>query len=410
MQARASSTSRTRSRPRPRTRPRTSCAATSRRRRRPSRRAPSATTTSAAGRDRTTSTARSATTGSRATRTRTRSSATWARSSTTCSARTMRSTRPTRPQQFIVPNQPFLGATINQTGVLKREVTLYAFNQSPARRPPASATTSRSAATATTGSTPARARTSRTATPATTASSSATTSRRRPPRRTRRRACSRTTGSTRAGAASATTTSGAATAPTTCDVRPREGGARCPGLFPTSDPETWFQIAGAGRRASRRRAAGAVAQRRQLRARQDNFDDKDYHYGGWDQDTLQANIGDNGPHIGDRLLDWGGSYNGYYLCPSTYGDWVSTRAIAPGLIAFLQQMSQGDGATDDRHEPHVRLPRDRDRLHERARTTRSRSTRTRPRTSPAGRVRHSVRNASPCWRPRSSWPPARAAR
>ena len=37
---------------------------------------------------------------------------------------------PDPPQQFIVPNQPFLGATINQTGVLKREVTLYAFNQS----------------------------------------------------------------------------------------------------------------------------------------------------------------------------------------------------------------------------------------------------------------------------------------
>ena len=52
-----------------------------------------------------------------------------------------------------------------------------------ARRPPASATTWRSAATATTGSTPARARTWRTATPATTASSWATTSLRRPPRR-----------------------------------------------------------------------------------------------------------------------------------------------------------------------------------------------------------------------------------
>ena len=32
-------------------------------------------------------------------------------------------------QQFIVPQQPFLGSTINQTGVLKREVELYAFNQ-----------------------------------------------------------------------------------------------------------------------------------------------------------------------------------------------------------------------------------------------------------------------------------------
>ena len=63
---------------------------------------------------------------------------------------------------------------------------------------------------------------------------------------------------------------------------------------------------------------------------QENFEGIDYIYGGWDQDTLQANEGDNGPAIGDRLLDWGGSFNGYYLCPSTYGDWVSTRAIAPG--------------------------------------------------------------------------------
>jgi hypothetical protein len=49
--------------------------------------------------------------------------------------------------------------------------------------------------------------------------------------------------------------------------------------------------------------------------------------------------------IGDRLLDWAGSYNGYYLCPSTYGDWVSTRALAPGLAEFIQKMSEGDGAT-----------------------------------------------------------------
>ena len=35
----------------------------------------------------------------------------------------------------------------------------------------------------------------------------------------------------------------------------------------------------------------------------------------------------------------------YYLCPSTYGDWVSTRSAAPGLLEFLQSMSQGFGAT-----------------------------------------------------------------
>lgn len=36
--------------------------------------------------------------------------------------------------------------------------------------------------------------------------------------------------------------------------------------------------------------------------------------------------------------------NVYYVCPSTYGDYISTRAIAPGLITFLQNLSQGDGA------------------------------------------------------------------
>ena len=43
---------------------------------------------------------------------------------------------------------------------------------------------------------------------------------------------------------------------------------------------------------------------------QDNFEGIDYIYGGWDQDTLQANEGDNGPVIGDRLLDWAGEHHG----------------------------------------------------------------------------------------------------
>ena len=85
----------------------------------------------------------------------------------------------------------------------------------------------------------------------------------------------------------------------------------------TSDPETWFQL------------AGAEASHNGVVYGQENFEGIDYIYGGWDQDSLQANEGDNGPVIGDRLLDWGGSYNGYYLCPATFGDWVTTRSIAP---------------------------------------------------------------------------------
>ncbi|KPJ68944.1 MAG: hypothetical protein AMS14_11900, partial [Planctomycetes bacterium DG_20] len=56
-----------------------------------------------------------------------------------------------------------------------------------------------------------------------------------------------------------------------------------------------------------------------------NFEDVDYMYGGWDADAMQANIGDNGPRIGDRLIDWAGVYNLYVLCPATYGEFVSTR-------------------------------------------------------------------------------------
>lgn len=116
------------------------------------------------------------------------------------------------------------------------------------------------------------------------------------------------------------------------DVRPRSTTAVA-GLTPTSDPETWFQV------------AGGEASHNSVVYLQESFEGFDYLYGGWDQDTMQANEGDNGPKPGDRLLDWSGVYNGYYLCPSTYGDWVSTRAVPPGMIDFLQALSQGGGAT-----------------------------------------------------------------
>jgi len=77
---------------------------------------------------------------------------------------------------------------------------------------------------------------------------------------------------------------------------------------------------------------------------QDNFQDVDYVYGGWDQDAMQANVADTGPRVGDRLMDWVGAYNVYFLCPGLYGEYVATRAQAPGLLDFLQQLAQGDGA------------------------------------------------------------------
>ncbi|CAA9342204.1 MAG: Alkaline phosphatase, partial [uncultured Chloroflexia bacterium] len=72
----------------------------------------------------------------------------------------------------------------------------------------------------------------------------------------------------------------------------------------------------------------------------------DYIYGGWDQDALQANLGNPGPVQGDRLMDWVGAYNVYYICSAAYGEYTITRSLAPGLAAFLQQMAGGDGATN----------------------------------------------------------------
>ena len=256
--------------------------------------------------------------------------------------------------QFIAPNQPFLGSTINYAGMLKREVTLYAFDESQ----PATAGIGHDVALGGDGNDSIH-----TGPGEDLANGNAGDDRiwlgdnfTRDDRRQ-----GQGTGQTgprpgrrRLGRRAATTTSGAATAPTT-STSGRAPATAVPGLFPTSDPETWFQV------------AGGEASHNTVVYGQENFEGIDYLYGGWDQDTMQANEGDNGPKPGDRLLDWAGVYNGYYLCPSTYGDWVSTRSAAPGLLEFLQAMSQGFGATTTATAGTLRLPRDCDRLPERAR-------------------------------------------
>jgi len=81
-------------------------------------------------------------------------------------------------------------------------------------------------------------------------------------------------------------------------------------------------------------------------AEEDHYQGVDYVYGGWNQDAMQANIGDEGPVPGDRLLDWVGTYNVYYLCPGLYGEFVATRDHSPAIIDFLQQLALGDGAVE----------------------------------------------------------------
>jgi len=77
----------------------------------------------------------------------------------------------------------------------------------------------------------------------------------------------------------------------------------------------------------------------------DNYEGYDYIYGGWGQDAMQADVGQNGPGPGDRLLDWVGAYNAYYKCGGAYGEFVITRSHSPSLIQFLLDLAAADGAT-----------------------------------------------------------------
>ena len=41
----------------------------------------------------------------------------------------------------------------------------------------------------------------------------------------------------------------------------------------------------------------------------------DWIYGGWDRDVMQADVADNGPNPGDRLLDWTGGVQPVHPLP-----------------------------------------------------------------------------------------------
>lgn len=72
----------------------------------------------------------------------------------------------------------------------------------------------------------------------------------------------------------------------------------------------------------------------------------DVSYGGWDQDAAQANVAANGPIAGDRVLDWAGVYNVTYLCPATYGAYVTVRGQPPQLIQWVIDLAAASGAVD----------------------------------------------------------------
>ena len=104
------------------------------------------------------------------------------------------------------------------------------------------------------------------------------------------------------------------------DFRPR------PGI----DPATWFE-------ATNTRASDALADHQ-------HHQGIDWIYGGWDRDVMQADIADNGPNPGDRLIDWTGAYNLYDHCPAAYGGYNDIRLFSPNLQTFLQQLANALGA------------------------------------------------------------------
>jgi hypothetical protein len=59
---------------------------------------------------------------------------------------------------------------------------------------------------------------------------------------------------------------------------------------------------------------------------------------------MQADISIPGPTPGDRLIDWTGAYNIYFMCPGAYGEGAATRLLSPDMLAYLPEQALGDGA------------------------------------------------------------------
>jgi hypothetical protein len=76
----------------------------------------------------------------------------------------------------------------------------------------------------------------------------------------------------------------------------------------------------------------------------DFYQGLDLIYGGWDRDALQANVAAPGPRNTDRLIDWVGGYNVFYVCPGAYGEGTITREGSPNFRSWMQQVIDADGA------------------------------------------------------------------
>jgi len=69
---------------------------------------------------------------------------------------------------------------------------------------------------------------------------------------------------------------------------------------------------------------------------------EDIVYGGAGRDVLIANTG------GDRLIDWAGEFNSYLVPFAPFGMATVSRALQPGLMEYLYDLSASDGADPTR--------------------------------------------------------------
>ncbi|MFK4084074.1 calcium-binding protein [Kribbella sp. NPDC020789] len=117
-------------------------------------------------------------------------------------------------------------------------------------------------------------------------------------------------------------------------------GACAPGDWPvttngvTVDPCLWFQLTGKD---------DDTADPATL-VNNNHHQGTDWIYGGWDRDVMQADVAENGPNPGDRLIDWNGAYNLYTHCNAAYGGFNDVRQHSPAMHDFLTQVAWGSGA------------------------------------------------------------------
>ena len=100
----------------------------------------------------------------------------------------------------------------------------------------------------------------------------------------------------------------------------------------TNDPCSWFEMTD---------RSDDVASTPATLANNQHHQGVDWVYGGWDRDVMQGDLSENGPHPGDRLMDWSGVYNLYSHCNAAYGGYTDVRIPAPAVEAFLRAWATG---------------------------------------------------------------------